>query len=137
MSTRFGFVSTFPPTQCGLATFTAALRGALLSSTTDEGWVVRLVGEDAPRPGNEVVAQLIAGDSASLSRAAAQLHLCDVAIVKHEYGVYGGAEGSEILDALDPFLVPRVIVRHTFLADPSPHQRQILELVIAKADAVV
>ena len=137
MSTRFGFVSTFPPTQCGLATFTAALRGALLSSTTDEGWVVRLVGADAPRPGNEVVAQFIAGDSASLSQAAAQLNLCDVAIVQHEYGVYGGTDGSEILHLLDQVLVPCVIVLHTVLTDPTPHQRQILELVIAKADAVV
>ncbi len=137
MTTRFGFVSTFPPTQCGLATFTAALRGALLHSTTDEGWVVRLVDVPQPRPGDEVVVQLTAGDSASVHRAAAQLNLCDVAIVQHEYGVYGGTDGSEILHLLDQVRVPRVVVLHTVLADPTPHQRQVLESVIAKATAVV
>src|SRR5579863_3109987 len=140
MSTRFGFVSTFPPTQCGLATFTAALRGALLHSTTDEGWVVRLVDEPGPQSGDEgdeVVAQIIAGDSASIRRAAAQLNLCDVAIVQHEYGVYGGADGSQILHLLDQVRVPCVVVLHTVLTDPTPHQRQVLESVIAKADAVV
>src|SRR5580693_2974660 len=137
MSTRFGFVSTFPPTQCGLATFTAALRGALLHSTTDEGWVVRLVDAPAPRPGDEVVAQLITDDSASLSRAAEQLNLCDVAIVQHEYGVYGGADGSHILHLLDQVRVPCVVVLHTVLTDPTRHQRQVLESVIRKADAVV
>ena len=137
MSTRFGFVGTFPPTQCGLATFTAALRGALLHSTTDEGWVVRLIEESAPRPGEEVVAQLIANDSASLRQAAAQLNLCDVAILQHEYGVYGGADGSEILHLLDEVRVPCVVVLHTVLTDPTPHQRQVLESVLAKANAVV
>ena len=137
MSTRFGFVGTFPPTQCGLATFTAALRGALLHSTTDEGWVVRLVDESAPRPGEEVVAQLIANDSASLRQAAAQLNLCDVAILQHEFGVYGGADGSEILHLLDEVQVPCVVVLHTVLTDPTPHQRPVLESVLAKADAVV
>jgi glycosyltransferase involved in cell wall biosynthesis len=137
MSTRFGFVGTFPPTQCGLATFTAALRSALLHSTTDEGWVVRLLDESAPRPGEEVVAQLIANDSASLHQAAAQLNLCDVAIMQHEYGVYGGADGSEILHLLDEVRVPCVVVLHTVLTDPTPHQRQVLESVMAKADAVV
>lgn len=137
MSTRFGFVGTFPPTQCGLATFTAALRGALLHSTTDEGWVVRLVDESAPRPGEEVVAQLIANDSASLHHAAAQLNQCDVVILQHEYGIYGGADGSEILHLLDEVRVPCVVVLHTVLTDPTPHQRQVLESVLAKADAVV
>jgi glycosyltransferase involved in cell wall biosynthesis len=137
MTTRFGFVSTFPPTQCGLATFTAALRGALLHSTTDEGWVVRLVDAPGPQSGAEVVAQIIAGDSASILRAAAQLNLCDVAIVQHEYGVYGGADGSEILHLLDRVRVPCIVVLHTVLADPTPHQRRVLESVMAKAGAVV
>jgi glycosyltransferase involved in cell wall biosynthesis len=137
MSTRFGFVSTFPPTQCGLATFTAALRGALLDSTTDEGWVVRLVDTAAPRPGDEVVAQLISNDSTSLSLAAGHLNQCDVAILQHEYGVYGGTDGSQILYLLDQVRVPCVVVLHTVLTDPTPHQRQVLESVIAKADAVV
>lgn len=134
---RFGFVSTFPPTQCGLATFTAALRDALLRSSTDEGWVVRLVETPAPRSGEEVVAQLIANDPASLRQAAAQLNLCDIAIVQHEYGIYGGADGSEVLHLLGQVRVPCVVVLHTVLTDPTPHQRQVLESVIAKADAVV
>ena len=137
MGTRFGFVSTFPPTQCGLATFTAGLRGALLHSTTDEGWVVRLVDEPAETHGDEVVAQLITGDTASLRWAATRLNLCDVVIVQHEYGIYGGADGSEILHLLDQLRVPCVVVLHTVLTDPAPHQRQVLESVIAKADAVV
>jgi len=137
MSTRFGFVSTFPPTQCGLATFTAALRNALLDSSTDEGWVVRLVDAPALRPGDEVIAQLVPADSASLSRAAEQLNLCDVAILQHEYGVYGGTDGSEVLHLLDQVRVPCIVVLHTVLTDPTPHQRDVLESVMAKADAVV
>jgi len=137
VSTRFGFVSTFPPTQCGLASFTAALRGALMHSAIDEGWVVRLVDAPVPGSGDEVVAQLITGDSASLRRAAVQLNQCDIAIMQHEYGVYGGTDGSEILHLLDQVLVPCVVVLHTVLTDPTPHQRQVLESVIAKADAVV
>ena len=137
MGMRFGFVSTFPPTQCGLATFTAALRSALLCCTADEGRVVRLVDAPAPLPGDPVVAQLVAGDSASLHRAAAQLNMCDIAIMQHEYGVYGGTDGSEILYLLDQVRVPSVVVLHTVLAAPTPHQRHVLESVVAKANAVV
>lgn len=137
MHTRFGFVSTFPPTQCGLATFAAALRGALLDSTRDEGWVVRLVESPAPGSGEEVVAQLVAGCAASRNQAVAQLNRCDVAILQHEYGIYGGRDGGEILPLLDQVAVPSIAVLHTVLTNPTPHQRKVLELVVAKADAVV
>jgi glycosyltransferase involved in cell wall biosynthesis len=140
MAARYGFVSTFPPTQCGLATFAAALRGALLRSGPDEGWVVRLVESPAPSSGEEgdgVVAQLVAGRPDTLDRAASQLNQCDVAIIQHEYGVYGGPDGDEILALLDQLRVPAIVVLHTVLTDPTVRQREILEAVAARADAVV
>jgi glycosyltransferase involved in cell wall biosynthesis len=140
MATRFGFLTTFPPTQCGLATFSAALRTALLSSHPDEGWVVELVEADAPRPTvrrSEIAARWVAGDSASMDSAVQALNACDVAIVQHEYGVYGGRDGEDVLVLLDQLDVPVIVVLHTVLSDPSTHQREVLEAVMDRADALV
>ena len=137
VSTRFGFVSTFPPTQCGLATFTASLRDELVRPDIDEGRVVRLVETPEARPSPGVVAQLVMGDRAGLHRGVARINECDVVIVQHEYGIYGGADGEEILPLLDALTVPSIVVLHTVMTDPTAHQREILEAVVAKADAVV
>lgn len=135
MSTRFGFVSTYPPTQCGLATFTASLRDGLLEGD-DEGFVVRLLETPQPRSA-PVVASVVIGDLVALHRGVARLNECDVVIVQHEYGVYGGQDGDEILALLDGLAVPSIVVLHTVLREPTRHQREVLEAVVDKADAVV
>jgi polysaccharide biosynthesis protein PslF len=137
VNTRFGFVSTYPPTQCGLATFTSSLRDALMTHDGDEGHIVRLVDTPEVRPRHEVVAQIAMGDRAGLHRGVARLNECDVAIVQHEYGVYGGRDGEEILALLDGLCVPSIVVLHTVLLRPTRHQREVLEAVVAQADAVV
>jgi polysaccharide biosynthesis protein PslF len=136
MATRYGFLSTYPPTLCGLATFTAALYSELVSGG-DEGRVVRSVEARQPRPGAEVVGELVAGDAASGQHAAALLNEGDIAIVQHEYGVYGGPDGDEIVRVLDALVVPSIVVLHTVLSEPTTHQRVVLEHVVAAADAVV
>jgi glycosyltransferase involved in cell wall biosynthesis len=137
VNTRFGFVSTFPPTQCGLATFTSSLRAALMTRDGDEGIVVRLVDTPEARPSSEVVAQIAMGDRAGLQRGLARLNECDVAVVQHEYGIYGGLDGEDVLPLLDGLRVPSIVVLHTVLLSATPHQREVLEAVVAKADAVV
>jgi glycosyltransferase involved in cell wall biosynthesis len=137
VSTRFGFISTFPPTQCGLATFTSSLRDALLSHIGDEGFVVRLVDAPESRPSHEVVAQIAVGDRQGLHDGLARLNECDVVIVQHEFGIYGGLDGEDILPMLDGLCVPSIVVLHTVLLDATRHQREVLEAIVAKTDAVV
>lgn len=137
VATRFGFVSTYPPTACGLATFTAALFDALTLSGSDEGRVSRLL-DGPPTPGGaEVVSDIVLGDPAGSARAATSLSDCDVVIVQHEFGVYGGPDGQDVLTLLDHVTVPTIVVLHTVLAEPTTHQRQVLEAVVGAASAVV
>ena len=61
----------------------------------------------------------------------------DVAIIQHEYGIFGGPDGDEVLAVLDAASVPVIVVLHTVLVEPTAHQREVLEAVVDAADAVV
>ena len=134
--TTIGMLSTYPPTQCGLATFSAALIQHLHLSTGSLG-VVQVVDQLEPRPGPDVVAQLVNGSPGSAVNAVRRLNGFDAVIVQHEYGIYGGPDGLDVVDLVDALTVPTIIVLHTVLQDPTPRQRQILLRLLATADVVV
>ncbi len=136
MPTSYALLSTYPPTQCGLATFTAALL-AHLPEPGDQVSVVRVLDDLAPCPANEVVHNLVAGSAASAATAVEVLNGFDVVIVQHEYGIYGGPDGQDVVSLLDALYAPTIVVLHTVLAHPTPRQRTILDDVIGAAAAVV
>jgi polysaccharide biosynthesis protein PslF len=129
----FGIVSTFPPTSCGIATFSAALAAGL----TAEGASVDVVRTDASPVDEDV---LVAGslvDDAGTRRTFDVLNATDVVIVQHEFGLYEGDDGSAVLDLVAGVDVPIVVVAHTVLAAPSRNQRSVLEQLCAAASIVV
>jgi glycosyltransferase involved in cell wall biosynthesis len=132
-------LSTYPPTQCGLATFTEALVAHLRDTddTDDAVGVVRLVDQPEPFPRPEVMHHLVTGPRGDPRAAAAALDRCDVAIVQHEYGIYGGRDGDQVLAVLAALRVPAIVVLHTVLVTPTPHQRAVLVAVAAAASTVV
>jgi glycosyltransferase involved in cell wall biosynthesis len=69
--------------------------------------------------------------------AAAALNDFDVAIVQHEYGIYPGPDGRDVLPLLRSLAMPSIVVLHTVLIHPSPQQRVLLEQIVAAASAVV
>jgi polysaccharide biosynthesis protein PslF len=136
MPTTYALLSTYPPTQCGLATFAAALL-AHLPRPGDQVAVVRVLDEPEPRAASEIVHNLVAGSVASAAAAADVLNSFDIVIVQHEYGIYGGPDGQEVVALLEALYVPSIVVLHTVLARPTLRQRAILEGVIAAAGAIV
>jgi polysaccharide biosynthesis protein PslF len=136
MSTTYGILSTYPPTQCGLATFSAALATAL-SSPRD---VVEIVAvADAPReiePGGPVHVW-VRSDAAGAAAAAARLNDADIAIIQHEYGIFGGPDGEDVLELMRMLTVPVIVVLHTVVTAPTLRQRAILDELVLRADAVV
>lgn len=136
----YGFLSSLPPTECGLATFADALAGAM-ATPADTAIGVRVVDAatfDLPTTANiSVVATLVNGDSASVAAAATALNAADVVVVQHEYGIYGGSDGAEVLDLMAGLHVPIIAVLHTLLDQPLPHQKQVLEAVMRRADVSV
>ncbi len=139
---RFGFLSTYPPTQCGLATFTQALASALHSGGSGEPSIIRVLdhGErhvEARFSQASIAAQLISGDLETRVASIRALNQCDIAIVQHEYGIYGGEDGDDVIAVMQGLTVPTIVVLHTVLATPTDHQKAVLERVAALATSVV
>jgi glycosyltransferase involved in cell wall biosynthesis len=112
------------------------VRSLTASGSTDRAGIVRVVDGRIRSGSPDVVAHLDRTPGGA-ERAANALNAFDVAIVQHEYGIYGGEDGDELLSVLAATRVPKIVVVHTVLADPSSHQRETLEQVMAAADAVV
>lgn len=139
--TRFSLLSTYPPTRCGLATFSASLTAALGATGPEPIRVVRSVDAldatgAALSSGAAIVGELHV-DRPDPEYAARLLSIGDVVIVQHEYGIYGGADGSDVIDVLEGLTSPSIVVLHTVLDAPTPGQRDVLERVAAAATAVV
>ncbi len=91
----FGILSSFPPTACGIATFSAALAAGLVANggTVD---VVRC-GTTPEMEDALVVASLEETTPSRVAEAIDALNDSDVAIIQHEYGLFAGADGDSVM----------------------------------------
>jgi glycosyltransferase involved in cell wall biosynthesis len=134
----YGFLSTFPPTRCGLATFSLALAQHLHDPAAGERCgIVHVVDRVRPTARQDPTVRLVNGRPLTAVRAVEALNRCDIAIVQHDFDVYGGLDGEEVVPVLEAVDRPVIVVLHTVPAQPALHRRQVLQRVIDTAAAVV
>jgi glycosyltransferase involved in cell wall biosynthesis len=61
----------------------------------------------------------------------------DLVILQHEFGIYGGPDGEEILDIIDGVKTPIVTVLHTVLRAPTANQRRVMQGILNASNSIV
>jgi glycosyltransferase involved in cell wall biosynthesis len=129
------FLSTYPPRRCGIAAFTRDLRSAVGGGHVAA--VRRPADDDAYPP--EVAWRIdhdAAGDYLSVARSLGWGGV-EAASIQHEYGIFGGPDGSHVLGFAEALEVPAVSTLHTVLAEPTPGQRAVLGGLVQRSAATV
>jgi len=140
-SCRPVFVSTYPPEQCGLATFTFdladAVDGAARRSVSRVFAIQKT--ESLSLYDDRVVHAINNQDEKAYLKAAKAVNSCDcnIVCVQHEYGLYSGDWGEAILDFVENVERPLVTTLHTLCPKPAPKARHIVERLARVSSCVV
>lgn len=123
---NIAFLSTYPPRECGLATFTEDLVNEINKMPLVKPSVIAVANREEYIDGR-VKCKLSQYDRASYLRAARWAnHNADLLVIEHEYGIFGGECGEYIIDLAKELKIPFIITTHTVLLEPSPKQRTVL-----------
>lgn len=130
-------MSTYPPTHCGLATFAAALSKGMSDVGARSVGIIDVNDDPSPPSIPNVVARLKSHSARSRIEVARVINGYDFLLLQHEFGIFGGNDGCEILELLDDVIVPIVVTLHTVPLRPTSGQRQVLEDLAERADVLV
>jgi len=135
-------IGSYLPRQCGIATFTADLAGAIVDS--DPTIDCTIVAMNDRRKGyqypGDVRFQIDQNNLSEYRLAADFLNVRDPAVVclQHEYGIFGGQRGSFIIELAKNLKSPLFTTLHTVLRDPLAEEKQIIaQLAELSASLVV
>lgn len=135
------FMGSYPPRECGIATFTRDTVDSFDARFDTKSEIVAIDepgGEMRLYP-PEVVARLIEEDRNSYADVAAivNAHPCELFNVQHEYGLFGGDDGEWFIDVLAGITKPVVVTLHTVLPEPNDHHRGVTQEICSRAAAIV
>jgi len=144
-----GFVSTYPPRECGIATYTKNLMSAIKS--VDSHIKMKNIAisdhENYKYPKN-VVFSIAQQNTRDYIKAAEFINKSDIDVVslQHEFGIFGGFNGKKIIYLLKHLKKPIVMTMHTVpIHQKSPHliipkrwktRTKLLEKIIPFVDRI-
>lgn len=138
---RVAYVSTYPPRECGIAAYTKELVDAVSILQAVKPPVIVAMND---RHGHydyaiEVKFQIDQGDIESYTNAARYINESDIDIVnlQHEYGLFNGAWGEDIITFLEKLEKPVITTLHTMLQEPVIAAKRVMEGILQHSDFII
>ncbi len=125
---KLGFVSSFLPNKCGIATFTGDLIAGLRDGSGEpfEPLVVAMQPETSYQYADPVKFEIRSKVKNDYISAADYINFShvDAVSIQHEFGLFGGEGGSYLNLLLHRVNAPIISTLHTVLEEPEPHYYQ-------------
>lgn len=152
---RIGWISSYVPKRCGIATFSRdLLEGIELSDPTVQVNIIAAEADDDNLTyGPRVIGTTLSSSRGSFVQAGRKLAALDpdVMVVQHEFGLFGGAmtnferggkqhhypTGDNIFALLETVSAPVVATLHTVLPDPDPERRATIQRLAKYAKVLI
>ncbi len=136
------YVATFPPAECGIATFTRDLVTAIQKFTPFSEPRVIAINEEGQilRYDTRYVRHIISKqDRESYQEAADYINRSpiDVVSMQHEFGIYGGSEGEYLIDFMAAIRKPIITTLHTVVLKPWGTMREGVDAIFRYSDTVI
>jgi glycosyltransferase involved in cell wall biosynthesis len=132
-----------------LAMFTSDLEAALNAApNVEQVHIVRvendqcandidLTGHDTLASRASVIASIVEDEVDTYVAAALIANAkCDVVVLQHEFGIFGGRDGAHIMHFVDALRIPLVVTLHTVLPSFTDGQARVLKTLCARAKSV-
>ena len=134
-------IGSYVPRMCGIATFTKDLRDGLVARQEDLDLRVICMddGTAAYAYPAEVRFRVRESNPRDYILAADFLNInqIDVAVIQHEYGIYGGDSGAYVLAFARRLRMPLITTLHTVVAAPAPLQKKIVVALATASERLV
>lgn len=143
------YVSTFPPRECGIATFTEDLTNAIdkefAPAVKSQIAAMNKAGTSLYNYPAKTVAQISDTDLEDYIVVAKHVNSSsDIRLVniQHEYGIYGGEWGEYVLPFMELIKKPIVLTMHTVLPNPEDWDEReklikVTQKIAEKADKII
>ena len=138
------YMSTFPPRECGIATFTKDLTTAMdkrfnptlkskILALNDNGSSFYNYGSKVKLTLNDsYIEQYL--DTAKRINEDGRIRLVSI---QHEFGIFGGTNGDYLIPFLETLHKPVVVTFHSVIPRPDPDRLRIVRAIAKRASGIV